>query len=306
MFFVVIIALLALILLISYICARETFYVRSNGKDEPFVPAGKQYEVLEKEIRALFNEAAALPYEDVYIQSFDGLRLHAKFYEGRKDAPCHILVHGYRSSALLDMGGALRDGVKRGDNMLLIDQRAHSASEGKYLTFGYKESRDVLAWANYIGERLGEDKPVLLQGLSMGGATVLMCLGLELPENVRGVLCDSAYTRNDEIIRFVMRRDHFPERLLFPFVRLGGRLFAGYDICDCNPIEAVKKAKLPVFFLHGAEDLFVPYEMGMENYRVCPTKKWLFTCEDAGHGLVYLKNEAGYKEVFNDFMENIL
>lgn len=304
--FLTLIIFAALVLLVSYICARETFYVRSTGKDEAKFPNGAQYLEMKDEILALIAEASAIPYEDVYIKSHDGLRLHAKFYQGREDKPCHIIVHGYRSSALLDMGGSLRDGVKRGDSMLLIDQRAHSASEGKYLTFGYKESRDVLGWVNYINERLGRDKPIVLQGLSMGGATVLMCLGLELPENVRGVLCDSAYTRNDDIIKFVMRRDHFPVWLLFPFVRLGGILFAGYDICKCNPIEAVKQAKLPVFFIHGAEDLFVPYEMGMENLRVCPTKKWLFTRPDAGHGLVYLKDEAGYKEVFYDFIENIL
>lgn len=305
-FVIIVCAAAALVLLISYICVRETFYVRSSGRDEPKVPHEKQYIEVSDKIMGFINGASAIGYEDVYTESHDGLRLHAKFYAGREGAPTHILIHGYRSSALLDMGGALIDAVERGDNALLIDQRAHAGSQGKYLTFGYNESRDVLRWINYINERLGRDNPIVLQGLSMGGATVLLTTALELPENVKGVICDSAYTRNDDIIKFVMRRDHFPVWLLFPFLRLGGKLFVGYDICDCNPIEAAKKCKLPIYFIHGEEDLFVPFEMGMENHKSCPAKKWLFTLPDAGHGLCYLKDEAGYKKVFKEFIEYVL
>ena len=167
MTFVIIVCAAALVLLISYICVRETFYVRSSGRDEPKVPHEKQYIGVSDKIMGFINGASAIGYEDVYTESHDGLRLHAKFYAGREGAPTHILIHGYRSSALLDMGGALIDAVERGDNALLIDQRAHAGSQGKYLTFGYNESRDVLRWINYINERLGRDNPIVLQGLSM-------------------------------------------------------------------------------------------------------------------------------------------
>ncbi|MBQ1236488.1 MAG: hypothetical protein IIX72_05915, partial [Oscillospiraceae bacterium] len=88
----------ALVLLISYICVRMVFAVHSTGRDEPKMPQGQQYLVIMDKIRALVDGAAALPYDDVYTQSFDGLRLHGKFYAVDENAPTHILFHGYRSS----------------------------------------------------------------------------------------------------------------------------------------------------------------------------------------------------------------
>ena len=302
---VLIITLAALLLIILYVCVQLCFSVHSTGRDEPHLPPGKQYLELEKEIFALVDEAAALPYEDVYIQSFDGLRLHGKFYAVDKKAPTHIMFHGYRSSALLDFGGGLRDTVKNGHNALLVDQRAHAASEGKYLSFGINESRDCLDWTNYVNQRCGAEQPVVLQGVSMGAATVLMASALELPENVAGILADCGYSSPEMIIRHVMKMRHYPS-CLFPLLRLGGRLFCGFDICAGSPAEALKSCKLPVFFIHGDDDRFVPYEMGLENYNACPTKKFLFTGRGAGHGLSYLKDLDGYRKVYRDFMDEIL
>lgn len=306
MFWIIILFLAAVILLlIPYICAQMCFSVRSTGKDEPEIPGGDQYGPQHDKILANITEARALPYEDVYIQSFDGLRLHGKFYAVDDAAPTHILVHGYRSSALLDFGGGLRDVVKSGHNALLIDQRAHSASEGKYLSFGINESRDVIDWIEYINRRQGMDKSVIIEGVSMGAATVLMTVELGLPENVIGILADSPYTDPEEIIRFVMKRDGFPQ-FLFPLLRLGGRLYCGFDISSRSPRENMKKCKVPVFFIHGDEDRFVPYEMGVENYEVCTAKKFFFTGHGAGHVLSYLVDREGYRKAHDEFMAEIL
>lgn len=297
--------LAALILLVSYICAQMVFAVRSSGRDEPHLPKGRQYLEIKDDIFALVAEAAALPYEDVYTESFDGLRLHGKLYNTGENAPVHILFHGYRSSALLDFGGGLRDVVQRGHNAILVDQRAHSASEGKYLSFGINERRDCLAWIDCAKRRFGSDCRIIIEGVSMGAATVLMAAGNALPENVIGVLADSAYSSPEKIIRHVMRKQHYPQ-LLFPFIRLGGRIFAGFDICAESPLEALKSCKIPVFFIHGDDDRFVPYAMGRENYEACGAKKFFFTGKNAGHGLSYLIDLEGYRKAHSEFMDEIL
>lgn len=305
MFWLIIPILAAALLVLCYICAHSCFYVRSTGKDEPFLPKGEQYEPLYEAIQANIDAGACLPYEDVYIQSFDGLRLHGKFYAVKEGAPTHILVHGYRSSALLDFGGGLSNVVKRGHNALLIDQRGHSGSEGRYLSFGINESRDVMGWIDYVNSRMGKDKPVILEGVSMGAATVLMTIELGLPENVIGILADSPYTDPEEIIRFVMKRDGFPQ-FLFPFLRLGGRIFCGFDISSRKPVDNMKICKIPVFFIHGDDDRFVPYEMGVENFDACTAKKFFFTGKGAGHVLSYLIDREGYRKVHDEFMAEIL
>ena len=195
--------------------------------------------------------------------------------------------------------------LDQGHSAILVDQRAHAQSEGKYLSFGINESRDCLAWIDYVNQSFGTDRKIIIEGVSMGAATVLMAAGLELPENVIGVLADSGYSSPERIIRAVMRQRHFPQ-FLFPFLRLGGILFGGFDICSGSPVEALKSCKVPVFFIHGDEDRFVPYAMGQENYEACPGKKFFFTGKNAGHGLSYLIDREGYRKAHREFMDEIL
>ncbi len=305
MFWIVPIILTVIFLIVPYICTQMCFRVYSSGKDEPHLPQGRQYLEIKDRIFSLVDKAAALPYKDVYIKSFDGLRLHGKFYAGREGAPTHILFHGYRSSALLDFGGGLCDVVELGHNALLVDQRAHAESEGKYLSFGINESRDCLSWIDYVNQTFGTDRLIIIEGVSMGAATVLMAAGLALPENVIGVLADSGYSSPEKIIRTVMRQRHYPQ-CLFPLLRLGGRIFGGFDICSGSPLQALKNCKIPVFFIHGDDDRFVPYAMGQENYDACPSRKFLFTGKDAGHGLSYLIDREGYRKAHREFMDEIL
>ena len=91
----------------------------------------------------------ALPYEDVWIRSDDGLRLHGKYYAGRPGAPVQIMMHGYKSSTERDFCGGAQIAVQGGYHVLLVDQRAHGKSEGRCLTFGIQERYDCRAWVNY-------------------------------------------------------------------------------------------------------------------------------------------------------------
>ena len=303
---ILLLSLAALLLVSLYIVVQMCFRVRSSGVDEPrkHLPRGRQYLEIKDKIFALVDKSAALPYEDVYIQSFDGLRLHAKFYPAKEKAPIHILMHGYRSSALLDFSGAISDAVEEGHNVLLVDQRGHAGSEGKYLSFGIFESRDCLSWIEYINRRVGTDSPIILKGVSMGGATVLMSTALDLPENVLGILSDCGYSSPEKIIRHVMKLRHYPA-FLFPLVRMGGRLFCGFDICSASPLEALKSCKVPLFVIHGDDDRFVPYAMAREILDACPTDKFFFTGRGAGHGLSYILDKPGYMEVYNKFIDAI-
>ena len=163
----------------------------------------------------------------------------------------------------------------------------------------------MLGWIEYVNNRMGADKPVIIEGVSMGAATVLMTVELGLPENVIGILADSPYTDPEKIIRFVMKRDGFPQ-FLFPLLRLGGLIYGGFDISSRKPVDNMKICKIPVFFIHGDDDRFVPYEMGVENFDACTAKKFFFTGKGAGHVLSYLIDREGYRKVHDEFMAEIL
>lgn len=227
----------ALIAEASYAACRLVFTVPEGCSDDPYrIPKGEQYDKLHERMTATVDAAVSIPFEDVYIRSHDGLRLRGRYYETSPGAPVQILFHGYRSNAVRDFSGGLRLALNSGCNALLVDQRAHGGSEGKHLGFGVLERRDCLDWIEYVNKRCGSGVPIVLVGVSMGAATVLMAAGLELPDNVVGVIADCGYTSPKEIICKVAVDMKLPSRLLYPLVRLGARLFAGFDPNECSAV----------------------------------------------------------------------
>ena len=128
----------------------------------------------------------------------------------------------------------------------------------------------------------------------MGAATALITAGKDLPENVIGALADCGYTSAKDIIKKVIRDMKLPANLLYPLVKLGAKIFGGFSLEETSPEEAMKKCKIPVIFIHGEADNFVPCEMSKINYDVCTAPKKLVTFEGAAHGLSYLTDENKY------------
>ncbi len=257
-----------------------------------------------QDIRAMIDTVSDIPYEDVYTISEDGLRLHAKYYETTPGAAVEILCHGYHGTGYRDFCGGLQLALKRGHNALLIDQRAHGESEGKCLTFGIMERKDCRSWVNYIIDRCGEETKVILVGISMGAATVTMATELELPDNVVAVIADCGYSSPEEIIRKVMKDSKYPQ-CLYPILKLGAKIYGHFDLEETSSEEALRSSKIPVLFIHGEADDFVPCEMTKRNYEACASKKTLLTVPQAGHGISYLMDLDKYTKTVDEFLEGV-
>ncbi|MCQ2478975.1 MAG: alpha/beta hydrolase, partial [Clostridia bacterium] len=198
---VLVIVLAAVITAACYICYRKVFTFDKNKNTDPRIMLqGEQYAALKDTLVPMVEETLKLPFTDVYVTSFDGLRLHGAYYEAKAGAPVEIMCHGYKSIAVRDFSGGIKLALASVHNVLLSDQRAHGKSEGKCLTFGINERKDCLSWIEYIIGRNGADTKIILMGMSMGAATVLMASELELPKNVVGIVADSAYTSPKAII----------------------------------------------------------------------------------------------------------
>lgn len=247
-----------------------------------------------------------IPYEDVYITSHDGLKLYGKFYEGQKDKPVIIFFHGYRANATRDGSGIHTLGTEKGLNILVITQRAHNESEGKTITFGIKESIDCLSWIDYVKDRFGHDKKVILWGISMGAATVLTAAGRDLPDNVLGIGADCAYSSTKDILKSVIKGMKLPVAPAYFFARMGAKIYGGFDIEETSPMEAVKKAKVPILFIHGVADDFVPCHMTHTNYDACASEKSLVLVEKAGHGMSYYVDMEKVNEGVYAFLDKIM
>ena len=303
-FAMILLILAALVLLTCYICYRMTFYVQRKRVDESVLPLprGRIYEPYYPQMRQWIGELRALPCEEIFITSFDGLRLRARFYEFAPGAPIELMVHGYRGTAEGDLCGGVQRCFALGRSVLLVDQRTAGKSEGRTISFGINESRDCAAWAHCLVERFGPEVQIIITGISMGASTVLIAAGYEhLPEQVVGVIADCGFSTAKDIIRKVMVQMHFPPRLMYPFVKLAARLFGHFDLEERTALEAAERCRLPVFFIHGEDDRFVPCDMSRQCYEVCRAPKYLFTVPDAGHGLAYMKDTAGYVRALTEF-----
>ncbi len=302
-------ALAAIVLLITYVCYRMAFYMKDAHKipkEEYPVPAGQSYEPYRERMIGWMKQTRSLPREEFWVTSFDGLKLHAKYYEYAPGAPIELMMHGYRGNAERDLCGGVQRCFALGRSALIVDQRGCGYSEGNVITFGVNERRDCETWMAFMIDHFGPDVRIHLTGISMGAATVLMAAGYELPPQVVGVLADCGYTSAKEIICKVIRTDmKLPEKLAYPFVKLAARVFGHFDLEEMPPIEAVKHCKVPVIFFHGESDDFVPCDMSLQNYEACqaPRKK-LVTVPGADHGLAYPVAKQDYLDALKEFFED--
>lgn len=300
----IITAIILFVLSVSYICYRIVFFVTKKQKKEvreSMLPTGKIYEPYHEQMLKWIQEARQMPHEEFTITSFDGLKLYGKYFECDKNAPIELMFHGYRGSAERDLSGGVQRCFKLGRNVLIVDQRTSCNSEGNVITFGVNESKDCLAWIDFMIHHFGSDVKIILTGISMGASTVLMAAGRDLPPNVVGVLADCGYSSAKEIIKKCAKDMHLPADLVYPFIKLGARLYGHFDLEEYSPLEAMKTCMLPVIFVHGEDDDFVPCEMSRIIHSKCQSPKYLLTTAGAGHGTVYLADNPGYLKAVSEF-----
>lgn len=305
-----IIAVLAfIVLLTSFICFMRVFYFKNPGpmgKDEYELPVGRIYEPYAEQMIGWMKRLREMQSQSFEIRSFDGLTLRGKYYECKKDAPIEIMFHGYQGNSERDLCGGVFRAFRLEHNVLLVDHRAGGASDGRIITFGINERRDCLGWIDLAVSHFGKDCKLILTGVSMGAATVMMASAERLPANVRYVLADCGYSTAKDIIKKVIREMHLPPEILYPFVRLGGRIFGRFDLEETSPLEAVKSSNIPILFIHGNGDDFVPCDMSVELYGACGSEKELVIIEGAGHGLAYPVNKEEYLAALSEFDKKYL
>lgn len=249
-------------------------------------------------------------HEDVYQTAFDGLKLHATYFppikesEGKKRIV--ICFHGYTSRGLADFTGLTDYYFKRGYAMLHPDARAHGDSEGEYIGFGCLDRKDALKWIDWVLKKCGQDVEILLHGISMGGATVLMSGGLDLPPQVKGIVSDCGFTSSKEVFTHVLNSMyHLPAFPVIPAANLVNKKLAGYGMDECNAKREVAKAKVPILFIHGSKDTFVPVSMCHELYECCASPKKILIVEGAAHGESYFKDMQAYEAALDEFTEDL-
>ncbi|MBO4819447.1 MAG: alpha/beta hydrolase [Firmicutes bacterium] len=240
--------------------------------------------------------------EDVSIQSLDGLKLVGHVVRAKKQKRVILAFHGWRGGWAKDLGMIADFWRDNGCTVVYVEQRAQGNSEGEYISFGIYERFDCLNWIEWAGEYFGRHTPVYLAGVSMGASTVLMACGQKLPDYVKGCIADCGFTSTDEIWRHVAS-DCL--HLIYPanMLRSLCKEKLHFDPTKHTTLEAMAKATVPILFVHGEEDHFVPREMTLENYEACVSDKMIMLSPGAEHGLSYYMEPERYQDYMMRFFE---
>ena len=140
----------------------------------------------------------------------------------------------------------------------------------------------------------------------MGGATVLMASGLDLPKQVKGIISDCGFTSPKYVFTHVLHSMyHMPAFPIIPVADYINKKKAGYGMDECNAAREVRKAKVPILFIHGDADFFVPCSMCDEIYENCASPKDKLIVKGASHAESYYKDPDTYEKYLNKFIEGV-
>ncbi len=245
--------------------------------------------------------------EQVEIIANDGITLRGtKYITNDNTNKWAIIIHGYRSNPkeVLTTGQHFSE---KGYNVLIPSMRACGESDGDYIGMGWLDKEDLKLWTNLIINE-NEDAEIVLHGTSMGGATVLMASGENLPTNVKCIVADCGYTSVWDIFASEAKaRFNLPEFPVLYMFQLVANIRAGYDIKEASSLEQVKNSKTPILFIHGSADDFVPQYMCDELYEAASCEKEKLIIENAGHGEAkYKEPDTYYNKVFEFTQKYIL
>ncbi len=246
--------------------------------------------------------------EDYEITNEKGFRLKAYLLPAEEKSDVYVFCsHGYRGNGRLEFQNMAKFYHEKGYNLFIVDHQAAGESDGTYIGFGYHEYTDCFSWLDFMLNEFGKDIQIILHGVSMGCATVTMMSGNDrLPSNVKFTVADCGYTSAyDEFMHNISKA-----KFVTPVMAAANRfnkLISGFDFKDANPLEAVRNAKVPMLFIHGSIDDFVPTKMVYELFNNCSAPdKDILIVEGAAHAESYPVDSTSYEAKINKFADKYI
>ena len=305
-----IILIIIAILVIAFFLATGLYIFRSTVTRELHDIEKSYNRYVENNLfdEALYNSASK---EDITLKSFDDLNLTSTLIINENPTNKFIvLVHGV---SICYVGSLKYFDIfyKNGFNILIVNQRRHGKSEGKYSTYGFYEKYDVNMWIEYLKSRFGNDIILGLHGESMGAGTVMETIPLN--DSIKFVIEDCGYSNFHELIGFQITHEYknrLVRKILRPsliFANFFMKTKAKFSMKKIVPIDIVASTSLPMMFVHGKEDYFVPWYMAVDLYKA-KTKgyKELYLVEGAKHAEALEVNKILYEKKIMTFIEKAL
>ena len=305
---IILLVIIAVVMAAGYymfISVFDNHHKEAENNDPAFFDSeGDMMRPTSRRLRAyqepLMEAYAKLPFKELEVTSFDGLKLKGYLLEGDPKEVV-ICVHGYKSRPELDFCDKLKIYQDRGSTVLLLHDRAHGNSEGRYLGFSELDRFDVAKWVDLLNGMYDEPR-IYLHGVSMGGATVIHCADMGL-KNVRGIIDDCGFNSILGISKaLIVDMYHIPYFPIGYAAWLWSLLLAKVSFNKSIGEDCVRRSGVPIIFIHGKEDHFVPTWMSEKMYEACTAPKELLLVEGCGHAAAYMCAEKEYTAAVNRLM----
>lgn len=244
---------------------------------------------------------------DTIIIAPDGAKLHGLYVKAAKDsANTALVIHGYTDNSIrMLMIGQIYS--QMGYNILLPDLRGQGKSQNDHIQMGWKDRLDILKWIDVCRETFGESTPMVLHGISMGAATTMMTSGENLPENVKCFIEDCGYSSVwQEYEHELKKRYGLPSFPLLNATSFYCQLNQGWNFKEASAIDQVKKCNLPMFFIHGGNDDYVPTWMVYDLYEAKKGDKELWVEPGVAHANMYWDHTDEYIKRTRNFVDKYI
>ncbi len=299
----IVLLIISLLFFLIVILIGRFFYksscLRRKG-DEHFADTEPRKEKNSVERKWLFSQYI----EQLDLKSFDGLNLKGYFINNNSNKLA-ILVHGYhgRYYSLTRQAKFL---YEDGYNLLMINNRCHDTSEGKFISMGKFETRDLKDWISVMIKR-NPSYEILLFGVSMGAHIVMMSLN-NVESNVKCAVCDCGYA---SLFDQMMHSCSLSKLKMYKFITWCGSfyslLFHHFSFHN-NTKKSLSVSTTPILLMHGDIDTIVPFnnlEINANNVNN-KTYKQIHIFEDCNHCEQIKKMGDEYKEIVTNFIDKFI
>lgn len=261
----------------------------------------EQRKFVKEERRKAIEHLRTVDCEKYEITAFDGITLRGKMFRAKEKSDRLIIcVHGFTSHSFREFGAVTPYLNSLGLDVLLVDDRAHGASDGKYTGFSVLDRIDVKGWVEKFRP---EYKDLYLYGISMGAATSAMVAG-DIPDKIDGVIFDCGFTcPEDAFLVPLVKIKHFG-KILLAFGDVWCRIILKFSFKKVSALETIKNAKCPFVFIQGDKDPTVTVDMSNRMYASCGSAvKSQEIFAGAEHVGCYYVDKPRYEKILADFFE---
>ena len=297
--FIVLIVVLGLVFLFLIGCLLIGFFL-TKGMAWPVRHTRKEcYDV--DAVQGLFAGLEDLKFEPIVMTMSDGYEIHGDVVLNGNNDKWVICTHGYTCT---------REGTwkyllpfyQRGYSLLAYDVRSHGENLIKDVTMGFKEHKDLHEIIGYVRKTYGEEVHVGLLGESMGAATSCLCASFRDPLDF--IVSDCGYASLPLLIKHLLKQRHLPTFLL-PFANVSNRLLEHYSVYKLLPYKALEENEVPILFMHGDIDTFVPPEHARIFYDANKGYKELHYFKGCEHALSIVNCHEEYIAILNAFLDKV-